>query len=248
VGYFASLPKPPGISELYYQIRRFHSFLWASGGCFSDFYIHHIDHLCWMKNAWPVKAQALGGRHYRQSPEGIAYIDQNFDTYAVEYTFADGSKFNFDGRCMTGCHGIYSSYVHGSKGMAIASKSSDCGLPSSIYKGQSPMSSHRLWESKIASEDQNPYHNEWKDLMKAIREDKPYNEVKYGVEASLVTSMGRIAAHTGQEVLFEDVLNSDHELAPTVDKLTADSPAPLLADAHGKYPMPQPGIVTSREY
>ncbi len=28
------------ISELLYQIRRFHSFLWASGGCYSDFYIH----------------------------------------------------------------------------------------------------------------------------------------------------------------------------------------------------------------
>ena len=56
-------------SELLWQIQRFHSFLWASGGCFSDFYIHHIDHLCWMKNAWPVKAQALGGRHYN-SPEG----------------------------------------------------------------------------------------------------------------------------------------------------------------------------------
>src|SRR4051812_17059813 len=42
-------------SELLWQIQRFHSFLWASGGCYSDFYIHHIDHLCWMKNSWPVK-------------------------------------------------------------------------------------------------------------------------------------------------------------------------------------------------
>jgi len=95
VGTMASLPKPKdGISELLWQIQRFHSFIWASGGCYSDFYIHHIDHLCWMKNAWPVKAQALGGRHYRQSPEGLTYVDQNFDTYSVEYTFADGGKFN----------------------------------------------------------------------------------------------------------------------------------------------------------
>ena len=28
-------------SELLWQIQHFHSFLWASGGCFSDFYIHH---------------------------------------------------------------------------------------------------------------------------------------------------------------------------------------------------------------
>jgi hypothetical protein len=60
-----------------------HSFLWAGGGCFSDFYIHIIDHCCWMKNTWPVKAQAIGARHYRESPEGVAYIDQNFDVYGV---------------------------------------------------------------------------------------------------------------------------------------------------------------------
>src|SRR5215472_3086633 len=97
-GYFQSLPCPEGNNELLYQVKRFHSFLWAGGGCFSDFYIHHIDQMGWMKNAWPVKAQGLGGRHYRQSPEGVTYVDQNFDTYAVEYTYSDGSKFNFDGR------------------------------------------------------------------------------------------------------------------------------------------------------
>jgi len=84
VGWFSSLPKPAGANELLYQVRQFHSFIWASGGNYSDFYIHIIDHLGWMKNAWPVKAQALGGRHYRQSPEGVKYADQNLDTHAVE--------------------------------------------------------------------------------------------------------------------------------------------------------------------
>ena len=248
VGFFSSLPKPADANELLYQIQRFHSFLWASGGNFSDFYIHVIDHLGWMKNEWPVKAQALGGRHYRQSPEGVTYVDQNFDTYAVEYTYADGTKFNFDGRCITGCNDIYSSYLHGTKGSAIASKSGDCGMPSSIYKGQSPKSADRLWESKVNEDERDPYQNEWNDLIDAIRNDKPYNEVKRGVEASLVTSMGRMAAHTGQEITLEDMLNCEHEMSPGLDKLTADSPAPLIADANGRYPVPQPGIVTKREY
>jgi predicted dehydrogenase len=38
-----SPPKPDNISELHYQIQRFHSFLWASGGAYSDFLIHNID-------------------------------------------------------------------------------------------------------------------------------------------------------------------------------------------------------------
>lgn len=248
VGHFSVLPKPPGVSELLYQIKEFHSFLWASGGCFSDFYIHHIDHLCWMKNAWPVQAQALGGRHYRQSPEGQTYVDQNFDTYSVEYTFPDGSKFNMDGRCINGTAPIYSSYAHGSKGMAIVSKANDCGLPSSTYKGQNPDRAKQIWVSKIKSDEQDPYTNEWNDLVDAIRDNKPYNEVKRGVEASLVTSMGRMAAHTGQIITYEDMLNSDHEFAPGVDKLTMDSPAPLQADSEGKYPIPMPGIKKTREY
>jgi len=243
IGFFASPPKPGNISELLYQVRRFHSFLWASGGSYSDFYIHIIDHLGWMKNAWPVKAQALGGRHYR----GDA-IDQNFDVYAVEYTYADGTKFYFDGRCMTGCQDIYSSYLHGTKGMAIASNSGDCGTPSSTYKGQTPVPSDMIWQSKGKPGEEKPYQNEWNDLMDAIRNDKPYNEVQRGVEASLVTSMGRMAAHTGQEITYDQMLNCQHEFAPDVDKLTMDSPAPLRSDSQGRYPVPQPGIVKDREY
>jgi len=244
-GGFGLGPKPSNISELDYQVQRFHSFIWASGGIYSDNYIHIIDHLCWMKNAWPIKAQALGGRHYKASPSGTPYVDQNFDAYSVEYTFADGAKMFFDGRHITGCAPIYSSYVHGTKGLAIASKSGDCGAPASIFKNQTPIRSDLLWESKDKS---NPYENEWDDLIEAIRQDKPYNEVKRGVEASLATSMGRMAAHTGQEITYEDMLSCEHEMAPGLDKLTSDSPAPLQADPAGRYPVPLPGITTKREY
>ncbi len=235
-GWFSSPPKPAGITDLYYQIQRFHSFIWASGGNYSDFYIHIIDHLGWMKNSWPVKAQALGGRHYRGDS-----VDQNFDVYAVEYTYADGTKFNFDGRCMNGCDDIYSSYLHGTKGMAIVSKSGDCGMPSAIFKSQNPRRSDMTWESKVKPGEGDPYQNEWEELIEAIRNDKPYNEVERGVMASAVTSLGRMAAHTGRETTLEDLLNSDHEMAPGLDTLTADSPAPLQPDANGKYPVPQPG-------
>jgi len=247
-GSFHSLPKPAGISELMYQIQRFHSFIWASGGNFSDFYIHIIDHLSWMKNSWPVKAQSLGGRHYKMSPDGVAYVDQNFDTYSVEYTFADGTKIYFDGRCMNGCHNNFSSYIHGTKGSAIASRNGDCGGPSAIFKGQSPNRSEMVWEAKVPRDQRDWYQNEWNDLMDAIRDDQPYNEVDRGVNVSLISSMGRMAAHTGQEITYEDMLNCEHEMAPGIDKLTMDSPAPLRSNSEGRYPVPEPGIVKDREY
>jgi len=248
IGFFSSLPKPADANELLYQVQRFHSFIWASGGNYSDFYIHIIDHLGWMKGAWPVKAHALGGRHYRESPQGVTYVDQNLDTYSVEYTYGDGSKFTFGGRCINGCQRIYSSYLHGTKGSAVVSKSGDCGLPSSIHEGQDFSRDKVVWQSEVPSDQRNPYQNEWEDLVNAIRNDEPFNEARRGVEASLVTSMGRMAAHTGTEITFDGMLNCEHEMAPGLDKLTADSPAPLQADADGKYPIPMPGIIKKREY
>jgi predicted dehydrogenase len=240
---FRSLRKPDNITEVAYQIQRFHSFLWASGGCFSDFNIHIIDHCCWMKNAWPVEAQALGGRHYRGD-----YVDQNFDTYSVEYSFADGTKLLMDGRCMAGCDELYHSFAHGTKGTAIVSRSGDCGSPSATFNGLGSSRKDRIWQSTTPAGETNPYRNEWNDLVEAILNNKPYNEVKRGVEASLVTSMGRRAAHTGVIIKWDEMLHDNHEFAPGVETMTMDGPAPLVADANGRYPVPQPGVVTDMEY
>lgn len=243
---------PGNPSELMWQISRFHSFIWASGGGYSDFNIHHIDHLCWLKSPpgkelWPVKAQGVGGRTYRTSPDGKPYVDQNFDSYAVEYTFEDGAKLYMDGRCMTGAVPMYHSFVHGTKGMAVAANSGDCNGPSSTFKGQVRSRENQLWTSDTKMAD-DPYFTEWQVLTDAIRNDKPHNEVDRGVMASLATSLGRYAAHTGQEVLLEEMLNHEHEYAPGADKLTFDSPAPVQADANGFYPVPEPGKKTKREY
>ncbi len=241
VGSFSSPPKPDGISELLYQVKQFHSFLWASGGCYSDFLIHNIDECCWMKDAWPVQAQGSGGRHYRGRN-----IDQNFDTYSIEYTFADGTKFFLEGRNISGCHQEFASYAHGTQGSAVISTSAHTPAKCRIYKGHKIRTEDLVW--RFPPEEPDPYQLEWDHLLDAIRQDKPYNETRRGAEASLITAMGRMAAHTGRVITREAMLNHEHDLAPDVDKLTMDSAAPLLADADGKYPVPQPGIKTKREY
>ena len=238
--------KPQEMNESLYQIRSFHSFLWASGGLFSDYNIHQIDECCWMKGSWPVKAQATGGRHYRGES-----VDQNLDSYNIEYTFEDGAKLFFTGRYQQGCYSEFASYAHGTKNSAVVSTSSHTPGKVRIFKGQTVngrdfKSENVLWS--FPQPEQSPYQLEWDDLISAIRENKPYNEVKRGAIASMVTSMGRMAAHTGQIITYDDMLNCEHEFAPDVDKLTLDGPAPLLASPDGKYPVPQPGITTKREY
>ena len=88
---------------------------------------------------------------------------------------------------------------------------------------------------------------EWDDLIQAIRQDKPYNEVKRGAEASLVTSMGRMAAHTGQVITYDESSTTSTS-SPRGRQADDGLARALLAGADGKYPVPQPGIITNREY
>jgi predicted dehydrogenase len=244
-----SIAKPDGITELLYQIQRFHSFLWASGGCYSDFLIHNIDEACWMKDAFPVKAHASGGRQVRVDPgSGKPYVDQNFDHYSVEYTFADGAKFYLEGRTISGCAEAHSTYVHGAKGSAVVSEFGHLPARTRIYKDQD-MTGKAIWdfERSMGREETNPYQDEWEHLMAAIRKDAAYNEIERGTEASLATAMGRMAAHTGQIITRDEFLKCTHEFAPDVDKLTFESAAPVQM-VDGVYPPPQPGKTTRREF
>lgn len=251
IGSCFSGPNDTEDSELAYQIRRFHSFLWLSGGSFSDFYIHNIDEACMIKDAWPVEAKASGGRHYRED----GAIDQNFDSYAVEYTFRDGSKLFFTGRNMIGCHQEFASYAHGTKGAAVISTSAHSPARCRTYKGQQielnwrKPAANQIWAYPQEERERSPYEIEWENLLAAIRNNEPYNEVPRGVKASLVTAMGRMAAHTGQIVTYEDMLKCEHEFAKGVEKIKSfDDASPLQADEDGKYPIPEPGVKKDREY
>jgi len=234
-------PRQGNTSELLWQIRNYLGFLWASGGLFQDVVAHNVDECCWMKDAWPVRAQGAGSRCYRGN-----CVDQNFDHYDVEYTFADGTKLFLNNRHMPGCHSEFASYAHGTKGSAAISTFMHTPAKCRIYRGQDFAKRNLAWS--FPQPEPNPYQLEWDHLIEAIRNDKPHNEAKRGAEASLVTAMARMAVHTGQIVTFDEMLNCEHEFGPDLDKLTMDSPAPIRAGADGLYPVPQPGILKDREF
>ena len=240
-GSAATLPNTSDRPELLYQVKNFHGFLWLSGGAVSDFLIHNIDECCWMKGGWPVKAMALGGRHYRGE-----HVDQNFDTYHIEYTFDDGTKLLMDGRTIPGCKQEFASFAHGTRGLAVISAAGHTPARCRIYDGHNFDNDKIKWA--YPQPEPNPYQLEWDNLIAAIRDDEPYNEVERGVMASAVTSMGRMAAHTGQEITLEQFMAHDHEFAPEVDQLTLESEAPLRANEQGRYSVPMPGLVKNREY
>ena len=224
------------MTDLEYQIRRFHSFLWAGGGCFSDFNIHIIDHLCWMKNAWPVKAIGRRRAALQARPTTARRTSTRTSTpTAIEYTFADGAKMLFDGRTMDGTPAGLPQLRPRHQGLRHRlRRAATAARPSSIYKGQDRPPTNKLWQSTDRS---NPYQNEWNDLMDAIVNDKPYNEVKRGVEASLVTSMGRMAAHTGPgDHVRRRCSTPTTSSRPDIDKLTTGLARPAAARRQGHVP------------
>jgi predicted dehydrogenase len=228
-------PGPPkDMTELQWQVKRFHCFLWASGGIYSDYYIHHIDEACWMKDAWPVKAEANGGRQMRAKID-----DQNFDNYSVEYTFADGTKFFYFGRTIPKAASKFGLFGHGVKHAFQVSGQGHHPARSAIFKGQEIDANNTVWTAN-KSETQ-PYRQEWIDLVEAVVKNTPYNEAVRGAQASIATVMGRFAAHTGQAVTYDEMLNCPDDLTAGVESLTDSSPAPLLANADGTYPVPYPG-------
>ena len=224
--------RPAEANELVFQLQHPNSFTWVGSGFFIDWHCHNVDVACWAKGAWPVKAQGFGGRCYEAA-------GNQFDHFTVEYTFADGAKLFAFSRHMNGCWNTYSDYAHGSKGSALLMAS--LGQPrTKLYKSQNMVPEEMVWQ--FEGNEPNPYVVEWQLLLDAIRNDTPHNEARRAGEAEVAAIMGRTAAHTGQEVTWDQVMKSDFQFIADIDNLTFDTEAPIHEGPDGIYPCPQPGL------
>jgi predicted dehydrogenase len=224
-------PKSAGMSELAHQIRNYSCYTWLNGSFLLDWLIHNLDVCCWVKNAWPVSAQGQGGRQVRDQ------ADQLFDHYAVEYTFADGTRLFAQGRHMLNCWGFFGDVIHGATGSAVLGE----GISDPrIYKTHKQTAANLIWQYK--GPPCNAYQVEHDLLFDAIRQDKPYNETERCAQAAMAGILGRMAAECGQEITWDQALASNLELAPGLDKLTWDGEPPVKPDDQGRYPVAMPGF------
>ncbi|NLF71231.1 MAG: Gfo/Idh/MocA family oxidoreductase [Candidatus Anammoximicrobium sp.] len=231
-------PFPKGQNELLWQLSPGHpyQFLWSSGGIFIELMIHQIDECFWIKDSWPVAAHGVGGRY-----AGSQDCSQNLDSYSIEYTFADGTKAMVTGRYIRNCYNDFATFVHGTK--CGAKFSGDIHAPTCfICKDQNITPENIVWQPE--KEAVNPWQAEWDVLLGAIRNDRPHNEARRAALSNLGAIMGRAAVHTGKVVTWDEAMASDFTFCKNVDSLTADSPAPVQADAEGRYPAPIPGAWT----
>ena len=226
--------RPAAEKELHWQIRNFVHFFWVSGGLFAEMNIHQIDEICWIKDAWPATAHGVGGRAANNTDCG-----QGLDSFTIEWTFPDGTKALDVVRWLPNCHTDFATYIHGTRCAAQFSGPNHEGTVH-IYKDQRCERANIAW--RAPKEPVTPWQAEWDDLLEAIRKDKPHNEARRAAWANLAAIMGRAAVHTGKIITWEEATASDFRFCENVAALTADSPAPVQADANGRYPVPIPGV------
>ncbi|MGC8886604.1 MAG: Gfo/Idh/MocA family protein [Verrucomicrobiia bacterium] len=224
--------KRPNMKELEYQIANYSCFTWLNGSFIVDWLIHNIDVCCWVKNAYPISVQGMGGRQVRKEK------DQLFDHYMAEYTFPDGTRMVAQGRHISQCYDFFGDIIHGSNGCAVLGE----GIPKPlIYKGHRSITENIIW--RYSGEPCDAYQREHDLLFDAIRNDKPYNETERCAKSCLTAIMGRMACESGKLIKWEEAFNSNLELAPGLENYTLDSPPPESArpDENGNYPIAMPG-------
>jgi hypothetical protein len=207
--------------------------------------VHQIDECCWLKDAWPVSAHGVGGR-ITNSPD----YSQNHDSYSIEYTFADGTKAMVVGRYIPKCYNEFATFVHGTK--CAAQFSGDIHAPTvHTYNDQRVARDNinwnygyktdRSWSTRYRGAE-SPWQEEWNVLLAAIRNDRPHNEAQRAAYSDLAAIMGRAAVHSGKVVTWDEAMASNFQFCPNIDTLNENSPAPVLADAQGRYAPPIPGV------
>jgi predicted dehydrogenase len=228
--------KPDEISELEYQIRRWGMFTWLSGDHIVEQAVHEIDIANWMKkDETPIKANGMGGRQVRTGPGNGQIYDHHF----IEYIYADGSRHYAQAKQQPGGWSHVSDNVHGTKG-TLTVGSGPYGVGGSMdYQGGEQ-------RAQAMAELGNPYLQEHQDLFDAIKKDTPLNDGYHGAKSSMTAVLGRIATYSGDEVTWEEAVNSEFHLAPGIENFDLNSEPPVLPDEDGNYPIAMPGTTRGR--
>jgi myo-inositol 2-dehydrogenase / D-chiro-inositol 1-dehydrogenase len=190
-------PRQPGQSEMEYQMRNWYYFNWLCGDHIVEQHIHNLDVINWVKNAYPISANGMGGRQVRTGPD----FGEIFDHHAVEFEYADGSRMFSYCRHIPNCWESVSEHVQGTKG------TSDISSAMIQVTGES-----QPW--KYRGKTPNPYQVEHDDLFASIRAGTPLNEGEYGAKSTMTSIMGRMATYSGKIIRWDEALASELSLAP----------------------------------
>jgi myo-inositol 2-dehydrogenase / D-chiro-inositol 1-dehydrogenase len=195
--------RQPGMSDMEYMIRNWVNFCWLSGDHITEQFIHEIDVMNWYVGKNPVKAMGWGGRQRRVTGD-------QYDFFSVEYVYDNGMHTHCAARQITGCSNLTEQIITGTNGFANAKGTLYNLQGEEIWKYPYPEEGDTDPTWKVT----NPFVQEHINLVTAIRTGNTISDAEAQVNSTLLTIMGRMAAYTGKDVTWDEVLNSDLYLGP----------------------------------
>ncbi len=188
--------RPAGMSDVEWQIKNWYNFTWTCGDSLVEQAVHSADKIAWaMQDQPPVSCVGVGGRQIRAEGGNI------FDHFEVNYLYPKNVRAFLASRQIEGCYNENSDYILGTKG--------NC----TIGRGPLPRIEGQMkWTFEGTKNDM--YQAEHDALFASIRRNQLINDGERMATSTLLAIMGRMAAYTGQEITWEQALNSQERIFP----------------------------------
>jgi myo-inositol 2-dehydrogenase/D-chiro-inositol 1-dehydrogenase len=207
--------RPAGMSDVEWQIRNWYNFGWLCGDSLVEQAVHTVDKVAWaFDDKPPVSCVAVGGRQIPAEGGNI------FDHFEVNYLYPNNMRAFVANRQMEGCYNENSDYIMGTKGIAT------------IGRGPTPrITGEKTWQFEGQKNDMYQYEHDV--LFSSIRQGKPLNDGERMATSTMLAIMGRMAAYTGQQITWDQAMNSQERLGP--ERVEWDMSLPVT-------PLARPGV------
>ena len=188
--------RPAGMSDVEWQIRNWYNFVWLCGDSIVEQAVHSVDKIAWaMHDEPPVSCVGVGGRAIPAEGGNI------YDHFEVNYIYPNGVRAFLANRQIEGCYNENSDYILGADGTCTIGRG-----PTPRIEGKT----NWTW----SGQKYDMYQREHDVLFASIRKHQPVNDGKRMATSTLLAMMGRMAAYTGQQVTWDQALNSQEKLFP----------------------------------
>ncbi|MDD4757287.1 MAG: Gfo/Idh/MocA family oxidoreductase, partial [Prolixibacteraceae bacterium] len=204
-------PDYPNVSPLERKIRQFYWDNILSGDTIVDQHIHMIDIANWVMGAHPVSASGYGGRKVRTDPGNV------FDNWAISLKYPGDVHMTLSAVQYANFWDVGARFI------------GDKGTGESNYTGSAKITGDKAWSSDSA-EGQSEFStagtfdglgdaNGIKTglFVESIISGNYHNQAREGAESALSAILARMAAYSGEEIKWSEMMASNQSYAGYID-------------------------------
>jgi predicted dehydrogenase len=188
--------RPAGMSDVEWQIRNWYNFVYLCGDSLVEQAVHSADKIAWLMNDEPpVSCVGVGGRVIPAEGGNI------YDHFEINYIYPNGVRAFLANRQIVGCYNENADYIMGTDGTCTIGRG-----PTPKIEGKT----NWTW----TGQKYDMYQREHDVLFASIRQGKPVNNGKRLATSTMLAMMGRMAAYTGQQITWDQAMNSQEKRFP----------------------------------